>query len=148
MLTIAVLVSVTIGGCTSSSSTGDGGNSMSAIVGSQQWTAAPGMVQASNSNGVIAIAGMDASATVQIQLRVVGVSQPGTVQIGVGYPHAATLSDRNMIYTASAVAGSGTITFSKLTSTEAEGTFSFVGINTQSKLEQNVTNGKFSVRFK
>ncbi|GIV55321.1 MAG: hypothetical protein KatS3mg040_0091 [Candidatus Kapaibacterium sp.] len=121
---------------------------MSAMVGSQQWTAASGMIEATVSNGVIAIAGMDASAAVQIQLRVVGVSQPGTVQIAAGQPHVAMLSDRGTIYNATGVAGSGTITFSKLTSTEAEGTFSFVGINPQSKLEQNVTNGKFSVRFK
>ncbi len=148
MLAITVVLSGTIGGCTSSSSSSDGGTSMSAIVGSQQWTAAPGMVQASNSNGVIAIGGMDASGAVQIQLRAVGISQPGTVQIGAGQPHTATLSDNGTLYVASNVAGSGTITFSRLTGSEAEGTFSFVGINADSKLPRNVTNGKFSVRFK
>lgn len=148
LFAIAAIVSVVVGGCSSSLSSNDGSTSMTAIIGSQQWIAAPGMIEATNADGVIAIAGTDATGAVQVQLRAVGIRQPGTVQIGAGQPHAATLSDNGTLYIASNVAGSGTITFNELTSAEAEGTFSFVGFNAESKLPRNVTSGKFSVRFK
>ncbi len=118
---------------------------MSAVVNGTAWTAAT--VQATVSNGVVAIAGMDATSTTQIQLRTVGVSSAGTVTIGAGSPHVATLMDNSTLFTASGVIGSGTITFSTLSSDRAEGTFSFTAYTTDQKLSRTVTNGKFSVRF-
>lgn len=132
------------GGCTSSSDSNTGGSSMSATIGSDNWTATT--VQATNSNGVVAIAGINTTTTTQIQLRTVGLSQPGTAQIGQGMPHTALLFESNTTYTASAVLGSGTITFTKLTSQEAEGTFSFTAVSDK-QTSRTVTNGKFSVRF-
>ena len=49
---------------------------MSAVIGTQEWTANPTMIQATNSNGILAVGGMDASSIVQIQLRIVNLTQP------------------------------------------------------------------------
>ncbi len=121
---------------------------MSAVVGTQNWTANPTMIQATNTNGILAVGGMDASGTVQIQLRIVNLTQPGTVQIAAGQPHSAILYENGAVYSATGVSGTGTITVSKLTSTLAEGTFSFSGINATTKLQRDVTNGKFRVQLK
>jgi len=120
---------------------------MSAVIGTQEWTANPTMIQAINTNGILAVGGMDASSTVQIQLRIVNLTQPGTVQIAAGQPYSALLYENGAVYSATGVSGTGTITVSTLTATKAEGTFTFSGINTTTKLQRNVTNGKFSVRF-
>jgi len=59
---------------------------MRAVIGTQEWTANPAMIQATNTNGIIAVGGMDAFSTVLIQLRMVNPTQPGTVQIAAGQP--------------------------------------------------------------
>lgn len=132
-------------GCSSDSSSSGTGSSMQAIVGTSNWSAQS--VQASNANGVIVIGGTDATGSIQIQLRTVGVTAPGTVTIGAGAPHSATLSEYGTLYTANSLGGSGTITFSALTAQHAEGTFTFTGISSDAKLSRAVTAGKFSVRF-
>jgi alpha-tubulin suppressor-like RCC1 family protein len=134
-------------GCSSSSDSTSNGSTMSAVIGTQEWTANPTMIQATYTNGILAVGGMDASSTVQIQLRIVNLTQPGTVQIAAGQPHSALLYENGAVYSATGVSGTATITVSTLTATKAEGTFTFSGINTTTKLQRIVTNGKFSVRF-
>lgn len=145
LLSLVSVAILTVGGCSSSSSS-TGSNSMTAIVGSENWSATT--VEATNTNNVIVIGGLNANGTIQIRLQTYGVNQPGAVQIATGQPHMAILYEHGMLYSANAIVGSGMITFNKLTSQEAEGTFSFTAINNDKQQSRSVSNGKFSVRFK
>ncbi|MDW8272032.1 MAG: DUF6252 family protein [Bacteroidota bacterium] len=145
-LYVSALVATVLSNSGCSSSTSPAGDSMSAIVGAENWTAA--VVEATNSNNVIAIGGLNANGTVQIRLLTYGITQAGTVQIARGQPHSAILYEDGTIYSANTMVGSGTITFSTLTSQEAEGTFSFTAVNPDKQQSRVVTNGKFRVRFK
>lgn len=146
LLSLAAAAIVTVVGGCSSSSNSTGSNSMTAIVGSENWSATT--VEATNINNVIVIGGLNATGTIQIRLQTFGITQPGTVHIAAGQPHTAILYENGSLYSANAIVGSGTINFSKLTSQEAEGTFSFTAINNDKQQSRSVTNGKFSVRFK
>lgn len=118
---------------------------MSAKIEGADWSASL-TLQATYQNGVVAIAGQDGQVR-QIQLRVINPSGTGDYPIGANATTTLTTGvSQNDIYSASIVAGSGSVSFTKLSSTEAEGSFSFTARNTAGATK-SVTNGSFSVKF-
>lgn len=121
---------------------------MSAKIDGADWTGTL-VVQGVYTNDLLSIAGQDNNAR-QIQLRLIGIKTPGTYQFGgMTNPNTATVTvgiNATDNYTASLVAGSGTVNVTVLTAQKAEGTFSFTGRNTAGATKQ-VSEGRFNVTF-
>lgn len=152
LLAIAVLTA--LAGCSSSDDnttnpTGSAG-SMAATVDGTAWTSSM-VTQATSSNGAVAFAGRDNNNR-QINIAIVGATAAGTYKLGdlmqnVGSSAILALgTSQTDVYSTFPGLATGTITFSTLTTTGAEGTFSFTGRNTAGATK-SVTNGTFKVTF-
>ena len=153
LLPLALALAVLIGGCNSSTSTDDStpaGYYMTAKIEGAAFTANTAALQAVNTSGLLAISGGTASASVQqISLTIFGAEQGKTYSLGFGNTSFASVTlglTSKDSYSSSLVGGSGSITISKLTATEVEGTFTFKGINTD-EATKNVTEGKFRAKI-
>lgn len=147
---IAVLVLSSCSKDDSTSPESTGSATMSAKIDGSAWTAT--INGATNSNGLIAFAGQDGNVR-QIQFRVMNVTQTGTYQIGgsIMNVNTAQLSEGTKVWTSGLGMGSGSVTFTKVSSTEAEGTFALTlapVTSSRATGTKNVTDGKFAVKFK
>jgi Family of unknown function (DUF6252) len=150
---LALCTALVFTGCSSDESstnptTNGTKGSMSAKIDGADWTGSLSVVGV-YANDLLSIAGQDNN-TRQIQLRLIGVKAPGTYQFGgMTNPNTATVIvglNTTDSYTASLVAGTGTVNITVLTAQRAEGTFSFTGRNTAGATKQ-VSEGTFNVTF-
>lgn len=153
IVTTFLLSMLLIGACSSSTDTTDdtpAGEFFTAKIEGVSFTASTAAIQGSRSSGVLSVAGSGLTfPPQQINLAIYGAEQGGTYSFGPGNSSLATLSlgtTASEIYVSSMSGGSGSVTISKLTATEAEGTFSFSAMNT-SEAKKSVTEGKFRVSF-
>ncbi len=154
---IAIFLSASIaflGSCSKSEDNPTGGSStkgsLSATIDGVDWTADL-TVQATYTNKVLGFAGSGKdSKQINITMSnidkagVYSIAAPGTMQTGTAVLTLA--ANTESVYSTFPGLSQGIITIVKLTSTEAEGTFSFTGQNTKG-VQKNVTNGKFKVSF-
>jgi hypothetical protein len=76
-----------------------------------------------------------------------GVYTLGSISSGsLGNAILTLAPNADTVYSTFPGLSTGTLTIEKLTSTEAEGTFSFAGRNTKG-ITKNVTNGTFKVSY-
>ncbi len=153
-LTTALLLLATAGCGSSADVTGPTNvtlqhGSMSVKIDGQQWTATTGL-SAGFSNGILAAAGVDGSAT--SFAFGVAASGPGTYTIGPSSTLNAILTQgaSSQAWSAVLTTGSGTLTINSLSATGASGTFSFtVAPNAQSGASGNrtLTEGRFDLTF-
>ena len=138
--------------CKSSDATGPNNNnnnhpangSMTAIIDGAAWNAAL-TVHASNTNGIIGVAGTDAAQTIAFALAANGT---GTFSIGPLNPENAELTTTGgIVFTAAGNVGSGSVTITSLTSTAVAGTFTFTMGKSGGGVNKSVTNGAFNIRF-
>jgi hypothetical protein len=107
-------------------------------------------VQATNSNGVLTVAGSDSNAQ-QCQVTIMNASGTGTYQLG-GTPTNPNSgrwtkgTGQNDTYTTMLGIGSGTVTITELTANSVKGTFEFTAKNTPQE-EVSITDGSFSATF-
>lgn len=145
-------VFITFMSCSNDDSTspnGSGSATMSAKIDGSEWTGT--ISGASNASGLMSWAGQDDKVR-QIQFRIFGVTQAGTYDIGgtVMNMNFAQVSEGTKVWTTGVGTGSGKITFTKVSNTEAEGTFSITlgaVASTGATGTKNVTDGKFNVKF-
>jgi hypothetical protein len=133
--------------------TGNGGNTptpgqgtMTCKVDGNDWSASLAVV-ATNSNGVFTVTGSDANAK-QCQVTVMNVNGPGTYELGGSMTNPNTgrwtaSTDPADTYSSMLGQGSGTVEITTLTTTKAEGTFSFTAKNTAQQ-QVSITSGSFS----
>lgn len=137
--------------CSSSTSNGTpDGYYVTAKLGSEDFSALESTCIGSSNGGVLVFAGT-AGTTSPRQLNIsVPNAEEGksyTVATNMGMTMVCTVgTTATSIYTASLVSGNGELTITKLTATEASGTFSFSGMNTSGG-SMTVSNGKFHVKL-
>lgn len=132
----------------STSANGSGSSTMSAKIDGSDWTAS--INGATNSNGLIAFAGQDGNVR-QIQLRVMATAA-GTYDIGgtVFNANMGQMSEGTKVWTSGLGMGTGKVIFTKLSASEAEGTFTLSlspVTSTSASGTRNATEGKFSLKF-
>ena len=154
---VAIFLSASIaflGACSKDEDNPTGGSStkgsMSATIDGIDW-AADLTVQGTYNNKVLGFAGSGKdSKQINITMSniesagVYSIAAPGTMQTGTAILTLAPNAES--VYSTFSGISTGTITIVKLTSTEAEGTFSFTGQNTKG-VRKNITNGKFKVSY-
>ncbi len=148
-LTLALVLALASAACGSSSdSTGPNTNtvlpngSMSAKIDGVQWTA-NATVRASSQNGIIGVAGTDAS--FQTLTFALAASGPGTYNIGVVNAANAEFVSAANAWSAAGNIGGGTITITSLTATAVAGTFTFTLM--KGGTAKSVTDGKFNIKL-
>jgi hypothetical protein len=113
-------------------------------------------IGASYASGVFTIQGSTTTSPyVAVQLNVTNVTGPGTFQLNPGFVGdfgQVTITEGSDVSTWTTVLspGTGSITFSTLTATSAQGTFQFTGQaapGTSATGQKSVTSGTFSVTF-
>lgn len=134
----------------SPSSAGDSGTgTMSATIDGAAFSASgAGKVVATRAGGAnFSITGANTTGA-QLAIIMAGVTLPGTYDIGAGGVGAATYSNASSTWLSATTGGTGTITFTTLTTTHATGTFSFVAspvVGTTATGPKFVTAGSFDV---
>lgn len=111
------------------------------------WSATLAVV-GTNSNGTINVTGSDASAH-QASVTLVDVTTTGTYEIKAGSQHQLRWTEgisQEETYGANGIVGSGTVTLTELSETNAKGTFSFTGVNMNGDTRE-ITDGTFEVEF-
>lgn len=102
------------------------------------------------SNGLLTIQGaVTVGAMKQIALSITNPKAATTYTIGTTTDASATVGlglSTDLIYYATLSAGSGTITISRLTDTEVEGTFALTAVNMKGA-SLSVTDGKFAMKL-
>lgn len=152
ILRIALLASIvlTINACSSSTGSTPDGYYMTATIGSDDFSAAESTCKGQMAGTTLVIAGSaltNPPKQFNISVPNAAEGQTFTTAGSLGLTMICTTeASASGIYTASMVSGNGTITITKLTTSEAVGTFSFTGANT-SGATKAVTNGKFRVKF-
>jgi len=154
---IAIFLSASIaflGSCSKSEDNPTGGSStkgsLSATIDGVNWTADL-TVQATYTNKVLGFAGSGKDSK-QINVTMANIDKAGVYAIGsimsgqVGNAILTLAPNPDEVYSTFPGLSTGTLTVEKLTSTEAEGTFSFTGQNTKG-VQKTITNGKFKVSF-
>ncbi len=125
---------------------GDDDNTMSATIDGQAWTANLA-VQGTYANGALVIGGTNTNQR-GINIAIPNITQTGTYDAGPGFSAIVTYNIGITTYVTSNVGGTGTVTLTKLSATEAEGTFSVTTIGAGGTVGTKViTNGKFDVKF-
>lgn len=154
---VAVFLSASIaflGSCSKSEDNPTGGSntptktekSVSATIEGVPWTSDL-MVTARYSNNIFSFSGVSKDGK-SISVTMMSVDKAGEYTIGgMGATGTLALSgNEDETYSTMFGSGPGTINITKLTSTEAEGTFSFTPKNIKG-VEKKVTNGKFKVSY-
>lgn len=155
LLAFALVCAVGVAACNdgnpaSPASAGESGTgTMSATVDGAVFSASgKGKVVATRAGGAnFSITGANTTGA-QIAIIMAGVTLPGTYDIGAGGVGAATYSNASSTWLSSNAGGTGTITFTTLTTTHATGTFSFVAapvVGTTATGPKVVTSGSFDV---
>jgi hypothetical protein len=147
LLTAAVVLAAI--GCGDSNPVGPGtsGNTMTANVDGQAWSAVPAIIQVVRNQGIIAIGG---ASTQAIGIGIAFPDQgPGTYTIGPTAVTNANVVDGSDTWIAGSTNGSGSIVVTTLTSTNVAGTFSFTAAATggATPATRQVTSGAFDVEF-
>jgi hypothetical protein len=122
-----------------------------AIDGTAWCSPAAGVSRAgSNSNTIIAIAGIDLGLTASISIGVVA-SAPGTFSVGFGNSTfgSATVTKSGKGWSSALQGGTGSVTFTTLTANHVVGTFAFdaVAASGGATGTVHVTGGKFDITF-
>jgi len=134
-------------GCSSSTGPGSNGSApMSASVDGAAWSASS--TSATFNNGILAMAGVNPQSGT-IALGVIA-SAPGTSAIGLALPGNASFTNGGTSWEAAISGGSGSITITSLTTTEAKGTFQITAApvtGTGATGSKVVTQGTFDVTF-
>jgi hypothetical protein len=115
---------------------------MSAKLDGVQWNATA-TVRATNNNGIIGVAGTDAS--FQTLTFALAARLPGSYNIGLVNAANAELTSAASVWTAAGNIGGGVITITSLTATEIVGTFNFTLM--KGGVAKNVTDGRFDIKF-
>ena len=141
------LILVLATACKGSDSTGPNLNplangSMSAKFDGVQWNATAS-VKATNTNGIIAIAGTDAS--FQSLAFALAAKLPGSYNIGLVNGANAEFVSGAKAWTAAGNIGGGVITITSLTTTAVAGSFTFTLMS--GGVAKSVTNGQFNIKF-
>lgn len=153
ILIFALAITVFTAACSKDDSSNNpspsSGNTMAAKIDGSDWSGSL-TVSGVYSSGVLAIAGQDDNVR-QIQIRLLNPSGTGDYPIGgtATNPHMCQVTmgtTQNDMYTTMIGVGNGTVTLTKLSSTEAEGTFSFTARNMAGSTK-SVTGGSFKVKF-
>ncbi|HEX9109301.1 MAG TPA: DUF6252 family protein [Longimicrobiales bacterium] len=116
--------------------------SMSAKFDGVQWNATAS-VRATSTNGIIGVAGTDAS--FQTLAFALAARAPGSYNIGSASAANAELTSGGNVWSAAGNIGGGVITITSLTTTGVAGTFSFTMM--KGGVPRNVTDGKFDIKF-
>ena len=125
---------------------GDDDNSMSATVDGATFTANLA-VQGTYTDNTLAVGGTSSN-TRGINFVIPNITQTGTFDVGPGFGAILTYNIGLTAYVTSNVGGTGTITVTKLTNDEAEGTFAVTAIGAGGAVgTKTITNGKFKVEF-
>lgn len=137
---------------TATASDSSGTGTMSATVDGGTFSASgQGKVVATRAGGSnFSITGANTTGA-QIAIIMGGVTSPGTYDIGAGGVGAATYSNGSSTWLSATTGGTGTITFTMLTTTHATGTFSFIAApvaGTSATGPKVVTAGSFDVSLK
>lgn len=144
------LVVLSIGACSSSTSSTPDGYYMTAKLGGEDFSAMEATCMGTMPGGTLVFAGTAGTTSP----RQINISIPGA-EAGKTFKVSSTLGMTMIctkgttaadIYTASLVSGSGELTLTKLSATEAEGTFTFTGANTSGS-SLTITDGKFRVKL-
>lgn len=151
---LAVLTAVLVAtGCSSSTNSDNGtpsGFYLTATIDGTDMTANSTTCLGTMSGGNLVFAGGTASLNpIQFNISVPGAESGKTFTTSSTMMLTMVLSTgttANDVYQANMVAGTGSVTITKLTSSEAEGTFTMTGRNTAGTTKQ-VTNGKFRVNL-
>lgn len=152
-LTLGLVALAACGGDSGGPSNSNG--SMSATIGGTSWTASL-TVQGSYNSNVLSFAGNGGSGanTYQINITLLNVTAPGTYNFNAGSIGNIALVTQPgppvATWNASGLAGSGSVTITSISSSRAQGTFSFTGAasgGTAATGTKAVTNGQFDVRF-
>ncbi|MBN8573461.1 MAG: hypothetical protein J0M05_06080 [Candidatus Kapabacteria bacterium] len=155
---IAILLSVSIaflGSCSKDEDNPTGGGtsskgSLSATIDGIDWTADL-TIQGTYNNKTLAFAGSGKDSK-QINITMSNIDKAGVYTLGsissgsLGSAILTLAPNADAVYSTFPGLSTGTLTIEKLTSTEAEGTFSFTGRNTKG-VTKNVTNGTFKVSY-
>jgi len=143
------LLLLAVAACKSSDATGPNNNhpangSMTATIDGAAWNASL-TVHASSTNGIVGVAGTDATQTIAFALAANG---PGTYSIGPLSPENAELTTTGgIVFTAAGNVGGGSVTITSLTSTAVAGTFTFTMVKSGGGANRSVTNGAFNIKF-
>lgn len=151
-LLLCALSLIGIGACSTTDSTPAGtvtGNTMSAKIDGANWNST--ITVSTSEDGDVVIGGTDN--TIGISIGVSDARTTGVYQIGpISAENMASITESTTkLWMAGATFGSGTITFTKLTSTDAEGTFTISAVPSPTHPSttgtKTVTEGKFAVKF-
>ncbi len=142
---------LTLASCSNDDSTstnGSGSSTMSAKVDGSDWMAS--INGAKNSNGLVSFAGQDGNVR-RIHFNIMA-TQTGTYDIGgtVINPNMGQMSEGTKVWTSGLGMGTGKVIFTKLSASEAEGTFTLSlspVTSTGASGTRNATEGKFSLKF-
>ena len=142
------MIVLSIGACTSSTSNTPDGYYMTAKLGGEDFSAMESSCSGTMAGSTLVFAGTAGTTSPrQINISIPGAEAGKTFKVSSSLgmtmicTKGTTAAD---IYTDSLVSGSGELTLTKLSSTEAEGTFTFTGANS-SGLALTVSEGKFRV---
>jgi hypothetical protein len=157
---LAVIASFALLACGGDGGTGPtnngGTNSMQATVQGVAFAPTSQTVGASYASGVFTLQGSTTSSPyVVVQINVTNATGAGTYNLSPGFAGdfgQVSITDGSNISTWTTVLspGTGTITFSTLTATRAQGTFQFTGQEapgTSATGQRSVTSGTFNVTF-
>ena len=158
---LALLAAISLVACGGDSGTGPNpngsGGTITATVDGSTWAPPSTLVQAAYGNNTFALGGtVTGTPNRQINITVSGVSGPGTFDLGPANPAALALltfstgSSSVSTWTTALSPATGSITFSTLTATGAQGSFQFTGQatpGTSATGQKSVTSGSFNVTF-
>ncbi len=117
--------------------------SMSATIDGKAWVA-NATVHASDTRGILAIAGTDA--TFQTLAFALPANGTGTYTFDRTVGANAELTSATGVWATGANVGAGTVTITSLTATAVAGTFSFTLVHS-GLANRTVTNGVFNIKF-
>ena len=142
----ALAATVLAGGCSDDETGNNNDNSLSATIDGTAFTATT--VQGTYSSNLLAFSGLNG--TTSVTFAVPNVTATGTFQLGVGQAGIAQVNVGTQNWTTALTGGTGSLTVTALSSSEATGTFTFSApatTSTGATGTKAVTSGSFTIHF-